>query len=70
MDDQVQDYRDRLDSAGDRGLDFGQGDKPGRGGRRNGRRGRTDAESDSAPAGNDSDENDDNESDAGREAAD
>ena len=46
MDDQVQDYRDRLDSAGDRGLDFGQGDKPGRGGRRSGRRGRTDAESD------------------------
>ena len=70
MDDQVQDYRDRLDSAGDRGLDFGQGDQPGRGGRRSGRRGRTDAESDSAPVEKDRDENDDNESDAGREAAD
>ena len=56
MDEQVQDYRDRLDSAsGDRGLDFGQGGKPGRGsrGRRRGTK-----------------ENDDAESDAGRQAAD
>ena len=46
MDDQVQDYRDRLDSAGDRGLDFGQGDKHARGGRRRKRWRRSDAESD------------------------
>ncbi len=46
MDDQVQNYRDRLDSAGDRGLDFGQGDRPARGGRRRGRRKKKDVESD------------------------
>ena len=67
MDDQVQDFRDRLDSAGDRGLDFGQGDKPGRGGRRRRRRRKSDAESDSASEAKDRNEN---ETDAGREAAD
>ncbi len=66
MDDQVQDFRDKLDSAGDRGLDFGQGDKPGRGRRRKGRRRKSDA----APESKDRDENEETEPDAGGEAAD
>ena len=70
MDDQVQDFRDRLDSAGDRGLDFGQGDKSGRGGRKRRRRRKSDSESDSAPEVKDRNEIEDSESDAGREAAD
>ena len=71
MDEQVQDYRDKLEGAGgDRGLDFGQGDKPGRGGRGRRRGTKGDAEADSAPEEKDCDENNENESDTGREAAD
>ncbi len=71
MDDQVQDYRDKLTGAGrDRGLDFGQGAKSDRGGKRRRRKRRRDSggsPASEATAGNG--ENGDD-SDAGREAAD
>lgn len=70
MDDQVQDFRDKLDSAGDRGLDFGQGDKPVGRGRRRGRRKKGDDEAGNAREAKDRDKSEENEPDAGREAAD
>ena len=68
MDDQVGDFRDKLDRTGDDGsMDFGQGPSSGRGGKR-GRRGEKDDDGDEDDDVREEDEPDD--PDAGAEAAD